>query len=247
MHLLLTRPQGRNEPLARKLTALGHDSTLCPMVAIEPLTPPAAPFAGAEGAFFVSKTAVVLADRALQGRWPSLPCFAVGQGTAAALQCCGIEPHCPGRDQETSEGVLALPALQQLPKGAFVIVRGEGGRPTFAQALSSQGFQVRHWVLYRRAMPAGISEQQVQDWRQRGVNAILATSGEIVENLFAVVPLVHHDWLRRQHWLVPVARVAQLARQHGCHSISVLGGASDDAILGRIGKMNHYGEDPEGS
>ncbi|GAA5186983.1 uroporphyrinogen-III synthase [Ferrimonas gelatinilytica] len=247
MHLLLTRPEGRNETLRQALAERGVASSICPMVAIEALTPPPAPFSGAVGAFFVSRTAVALADKALGGRWPELPCFAVGVGTAEALANCGVEALYPAEDQQTSEGVLALSQLKALREGPFVIVRGEGGRETLAESLSQRGFQIRPWILYRRVPPKLDGATLVQGWHRDGVDAILATSGEILENLFSLLPLAQHAWLRQCHWLVPVERVAQLARQRGCQHVTVLGGAGDDAILGCIGKLTHYGEHPQGS
>ncbi len=247
MHLLLTRPDGRNALLQRRLAERGVASSICPMVAIQTLTPPPSPFSGAVGAFFVSRTAVALADRALAGHWPRLPCFAVGTGTAEALAECGVEAWHPGADQQTSEGVLALPELQALPAGPFVVVRGEGGRETLAESLSQRGFEIRPWILYRRACPPLDGVALAQGWHRDGVDAILATSGEILENLFSLLPLAQHPWLRQCHWLVPVERVAKLARQRGCQRVTVLGGAGDDAILGCIGKLTHYGEHPQGS
>ncbi|SHI01961.1 uroporphyrinogen-III synthase [Ferrimonas marina] len=246
MHLLLLRPEGRAQSLAEKLAALGHRSTQCPMVSIETLTPPPAPFDGAVAAFFVSRTAVEMADQALAGHWPGLPCFAVGAGTAEALSGHGVKAWHPAKGAETSEGVLALPQWRQLPPGPVVIVKGEGGREAFAQAARGEGREVRDWPLYRRTLPDFDGESLLQGWRRNGVDAILATSGEILENLFRVAPLAHHDWLHQVLWLVPVERVAQRARQLGCQRIWVLGGAGDDAILGRIAKTSHYGEDPTG-
>ncbi|WP_298442987.1 uroporphyrinogen-III synthase [uncultured Ferrimonas sp.] len=246
MQLLLTRPAGRNEALASRLQQLGHGTTIAPMVVIEPLPcDPPTPLQHADAAFFVSKTAVQLADKQLQGRWPPIPCFAVGAATAAALAACGATVYTPASGAETSEGVLALPQWQAITNGNVVIVRGEGGRTLVADSLRQQGHNVCSWVLYRRCYPA-FTDQQLQGWQQDGVNAILATSGEILENFFQQVPITAHSWLRQQHWLVPVQRLATLARQHGCRRVSVTEGAGDDAIIGMIGTLDLYGADPKG-
>ncbi|MBY6019562.1 uroporphyrinogen-III synthase [Ferrimonas balearica] len=247
MHLLLTRPDGRIGPLADKLAALGVRTTRAPMVTLvdNPDAGPS-PLDTVDGAFFVSPTAVECAHQRLQGKWPDIAYFAVGGGTAAALRRCGVEPICPPPGEETTEGVLALPDWQYLTGKRMAIVRGVGGREVMAATLRADGFDVQFWELYRRQRPEWPA-QTVQSWRQNGVDVILATSGEILANLFAVTPLSDHDWLRNCLWLVPVERVAELAQQRGCQRIQVMGGAGDDAIVRCLGSMNHYGEDPEGS
>ncbi|MBY6187481.1 uroporphyrinogen-III synthase [Marinobacter hydrocarbonoclasticus] len=247
MHLLLTRPDGRNGPLADKLAALGVRTSCAPMVTLvdNPNAGPS-PLDEVDGAFFVSPTAVEYAHRKLAGRWPDIAYFAVGGGTAAALRRCGVEPFCPPFGEETTEGVLALPQWQTLTGKRMAIVRGVGGREVMAQTLRADGYDVQFWELYRRERPDW-PQEQVQSWRQNGVDVILATSGEILENLFAVTPLSDHPWLQQCLWLVPVTRVAELAQRRGCQRIQIMGGAGDDAIVRCLGSMNHYGEDPEGS
>ncbi|MBY5993336.1 uroporphyrinogen-III synthase [Ferrimonas balearica] len=247
MHLLLTRPDGRNGPLAEKLAALGVRTSRAPMVTLtaNPDAGPS-PLDAVDGAFFVSRTAVEYAHRALQGRWPAIAYFAVGGGTAEALRRCGVTPHCPPVGEETTEGVLALPQWQSLPGKRVAIVRGVGGREAMAQALCAQGYRVDYWELYQRQRPV-LPGNCAESWRQDGVNVILATSGEILENLFAVTPLLEHPWLQQCLWLVPVERVAELAQQRGCRRIRVMGGAGDDAIVRCLGSLYRYGEDPEGS
>ncbi|QIZ78103.1 uroporphyrinogen-III synthase [Ferrimonas lipolytica] len=246
MHLLLTRPAGRNEALASRLHALGHQTTIAPMVVIDALPSlDETPLQHADAAFFVSKTAVQFADQQLAGRWPDIPCFAVGAATANALKACGARVFHPAPEAETSEGVLALPQWRTIKNANVTIVRGEGGRTLVADSLQQQGHKVYSWVLYRRSYPV-LSPLQLQQWQQTGVTAILATSGEILENFFQQVPIAAHPWLCQQRWLVPVERIAQLARQRGCRDISVIGGAGDDAIIGMIGTLDSYGADPKG-
>ncbi|WP_028116558.1 uroporphyrinogen-III synthase [Ferrimonas senticii] len=241
MHILLTRPVGRNEALAERLQALGHLTTIQPMVVIEPRQPQTTtPLQHADAAFFVSKNAVELADKQLGGQWPSLPCFAVGGATAKALRQCGANAICPPPDQETSEGVLALSQWQQFEQADIVIVGGEGGRTFMAETLQQQGHRVHSWVLYQRRYPP-LTDNHLRGWQQAGVDAILATSGEIFTNFFEQLPESAHPWLQQLHWLLPVPRLAQLARQHGCHRVSVIGSASDDAVINLIGTLDTHG------
>lgn len=80
--------------------------------------------------FVVSPTAAELGLNALADYWPQWPVgiewLAVGQSTAQVLRSYFIEPTIP--EQETSEGLLQLPQLQQLTQGQrLLVLRGEGG------------------------------------------------------------------------------------------------------------------------
>ncbi|TKB51086.1 uroporphyrinogen-III synthase [Ferrimonas sediminicola] len=234
MHILLTRPAGRNEPLAGKLAALGWQSSCCPMVEIvsEP-SPAASPLAQADAAFFVSTNAVDHAAR-LVDHWPRITYLAVGGATARALRQQGLQPLTAPRDNETTEGIWTLPQMDRVVGKRFVIVRGNGGREAMAKRLIAEGAEVIYWQVYRRQLPKLNGLDLAQSWQRRGVNAILATSVEILQNLFTLLPPEQHPWLTQQLWLVPVERVADAARQLGCHQTLVTGGAGDDAILESI-------------
>ena len=77
---------------------------------------------------------------------------AVGKATEQALAAYGIQSHVP--DIETSEGMLQLPVLQQLPVGSTVAFwRGEGGRQFMMQHLQDQQIRVLNFILYDRQCP----------------------------------------------------------------------------------------------
>ena len=234
MHILLTRPAGRNEPLAGKLAAVGWQASCCPMVEIvaEP-SPQPSPLANADAAFFVSANAVNHAAP-LMDVWPKITYLAVGGATATALRAQGLDPLTAPADNETTEGIWTLPEMAQVAGKRFVIVRGNGGREAMANRLNREGAQVCYWQVYRRQLPKLNGLDLAQSWQRDGVNAILATSVEILQNLFTLLPEHQHDWLTRQLWLVPVERVADAARKLGCHHTLVTGGAGDDAILESI-------------
>ncbi|WP_028111317.1 uroporphyrinogen-III synthase [Ferrimonas kyonanensis] len=234
MHILLTRPAGRNRSLAARLEAMGQQVSCCPMMEIvaEP-EPCPSPLAGVDAAFFVSANAVDYAARLLLS-WPPIRYLAVGGATARALQAHGVSPLTAPPDNETTEGVWSLPQMADVAQQRFVIVRGNGGRETMAERLTAAGASVQYWSVYRRQIPKINGSDQVQSWQRDGVNAILATSVEILHNLFQVVPEPQRPWLQRQLLLVPVERVAAAARKLGCQHICVTQGAGDDAIIESI-------------
>ncbi len=231
----------------QQLRAQGIQVTPHPLVQIVPLSGiSTASLLQADAAFFVSQTAVHLAARQLNAPWPKIPCFAVGRSTAMALEQYGAQAIYPAAGSETSEGVLALPQWQQLQQANIVIAQGEGGRSFMAEELSAQGHHVESLVLYRRYYPP-INHATIHQWQHTGINMILATSGEIIVNLFQQAPTAAHAWLRQQHWLVPVKRTAKLAEQLGCQQISIMNGANDGAVLATLGIEHSYGANSQGT
>ena len=234
MHILLTRPAGRNEALSQRLVDLGHQVSCCPMmeIAAEP-EPGVSPLYQADAAFFVSVNAVEHASVHLQ-QWPEIQYLAIGAATANALRQFGLEPITPPKHDETTEGLWQLPIMQTLAGKRIAIVRGNGGREEMAQRLSQIGCQVDYWQVYRRQVPNFNAIDALQSWQRGGVHAILATSVEILQNLFSTLPESATPWLRQQLWLVPVERVADAAHTLGCQHTLITGGAGDDAIVESI-------------
>lgn len=89
---------------------------------------------------------------------------AVGQKTAECLATYHIKSAIP--EVETSEGMLKLPLLEDLPaQSKIAFWRGEGGRQFMMQQLHQQGMQILNFVLYHRALPL-MSRQEIPRLRQ---------------------------------------------------------------------------------
>ena len=104
-----------------------------------------------DGVVFVSPTAaevlLVSADQFVDQQWL---CFCPGTGTAATLKRLGFaDVHSPTQTF-TSEGMLALPRLQNVAGKRFWIVAGEGGRPLIADTLTARGADVTTIECYTR-------------------------------------------------------------------------------------------------
>jgi uroporphyrinogen-III synthase len=78
--------------------------------------------------------------------------FAVGPGTARALQAHGLDSIITP-DGQDSEALLALPQLADVAGKRVVIVRGVGGRALLADTLRARGAQVDFMECYRRMRP----------------------------------------------------------------------------------------------
>lgn len=167
-----------------------------------------------------SKYAVQACAEQLQSLTGDATIFAVGTGTAAALASLQLNAVLP--DIPTSEGLLALPQLNDAKRKQIVIIKGVAGRTTLAEQLTDRGAQVNTIAVYRRTYPAHI--QQTNQWQWPDVQGIIATSEEMSERLFAHLD---NTQLCTRPWLTVSHRVATYIRQCGVRTVEVVNGASD--------------------
>lgn len=168
----------------------------------------------------VSPTAVELGMQYLQQtgiqleQLSHIQWVAVGLKTAQVLAKYGIQALIP--EIETSEGMLQLPCLQNLPQGSRIAFwRGEGGRQFMMQQLQAQAMHILNFVLYQRQCPLICQE------------LIPLLAKKIQENLaYTVLISSEASWLNWQalwqnqpeiiknaHYMVLGTRVAQLLQQ----------------------------------
>jgi uroporphyrinogen-III synthase len=118
VRVLLTRPEGRNEELAERLRAGGHEVEIEPLIATEPLGDDAVELDGYDWLVVTSVTAARELRRRGQGRPRQVA--AIGRATAAALGGADLVPAV-----STQEGLLAeLPR----PAGRVLFAAAEGAR-----------------------------------------------------------------------------------------------------------------------
>jgi uroporphyrinogen-III synthase len=241
----ITRPAGLNDRLLQRLRELGAEATAIPLLRIEPLeTPPQllaidtlfAQLKDVQHAIFISQNAAEQAIAALVARgqvWPaSVQASAVGTTTAACLRAHGIEAISPARMD--SEGLLALPQLQNVADQRIVIFRGLGGRETLAQTLRARGASVDYCELYRRSLPTEAAQQWAQ-WllqltQREGLACI--NSVESLQHVLSIdINAPNRDNLTV---LVPSVRVAQAATTAGFNRILTANDAMDDTVIQHI-------------
>ncbi|QYJ79131.1 uroporphyrinogen-III synthase [Shewanella acanthi] len=244
MKILLTRPEGRNQSMVDALTERGIDHCVTPLLCVEP-TPllefsPSHPIATAELIICISANAVSFAESAIQAAsinsgntiaWPQVPYFAVGHATWEAFDTLGIIAMEAPEESQQSEGLLSLDQLQQIQSKNITIIRGVGGRELLAEELSARGANVRYWEVYQRACPKLDGQKIVQQWIDSGIDTIVVTSGEILENLINLVPKELFAWLRSCHIIVPSNRVEAQAHAFGITQVTNANAANSKAVL----------------
>lgn len=215
----LTRPLHQTRDWAAALEVAGA------RVAIEPLLEIVAPadvsaartaLAAAEHADIV----VATSSNAVRGAWRLRPGFspagtlcAVGAGTAHAFEQHSGRPVAMPGQRDTSEALLAIPALSGAAGRHVALLSGEGGRRKLMRTLTARGARVSKAAVYRR-QPSVIPEQRLNELIA-GNDAAVITSGEALTNLCALVRARGrpdlYDALSRLQLVVPSRRVARHA------------------------------------
>lgn len=241
--VLVTRPEQQAGPLCQLIEQHGGIAIRCPTLLIaEPhdWTPALAIFnrlADYDLAIFTSVNAV---DRALpriqeRGGFPTrLELAAIGQATARALERYGVT-HCLRPQQGfTSEALLALPRCQNVAGQRMVIVCGESGRELLAETLTRRGAHVERAEVYRRELPATNTEILLERWARGEIGAVVITSIESLQNLFAMLGTIGQPYLRDTPLVVVSARIRHSAVEQGCRHLLLAREASDEAIIAAL-------------
>ena len=235
---LVVRPAAQATELAQLLRRHGHAPLCCPLletVAGSDLPRLADMLQDADIVIAVSIHAVHFAhDFLLQTgqTWPHIEYFAVGQASADAFAAIGITASCP--DDPRSEGLLALPALQQIAGKRVLILRGNGGRDLIASTLASRGALVHYCAAYERHYPEFDGEALTSHWQAAGLDSLLVTSGELLQRLLELVPASQQPWLFDRLLVVPSPRVAEMASAAGFIHITIAQGASNQALMAAL-------------
>lgn len=221
LHVLNTRPAHQAAELSAALRAAGARVSELPLIAIAPR--PLRPederllleLDRYDGVIVVSANAARLGLDAIAGCWPQWPwrlrAYAVGAHTAAVLRAAALDVEVPA--QADSEGLLALPALQDVAGRRFLLLRGEGGRELLRETLQARGARVDVLELYRRELPAAAAAQ----WA-----ALAATAPDVV---VLTSPDALHHWQQvagaaatAPTWLVVSPRMAAAAAAAGARA-----------------------------
>lgn len=169
--------------------------------------------------------------------WPEhLTYFAIGKTTA--LRFChlsNLSAQYP-QGREISETLLELPQLHSLQNKTILILRGNGGRELLAQTLSQRGADVRLYECYQRCALQYDGTILCADWIRNGINTLVITSGEMLKQLYELVPVHYHDWLMDCRLVVVSERLAVRARELGWKSIQVADNADNNSLMRALKK-----------
>ena len=242
MTILVTRPSPQSEELVSRLRALGRVAWSFPLIEFTPgrelnqLAQSLNALGDGDLLFSLSQHAVRYAHGQLQQQrlaWPTPPrYFAIGRTTALALhQVSGIDVRYP-LDREISEVLLQLPELQNIAGKRALILRGNGGRELIGDTLTARGAEVTFCECYQRCAIHYDGAEEAMRWQSREVTTVVVTSGEMLQQLWSLIPQWYREhWLLHCRLLVVSERLAKLARELGWQDIKVADNADNDALL----------------
>lgn len=232
--IVLTRPGGKRDDLARRLAAAGAATLHFPALHLVPVRA-SAPAGRFDLALFVSPAAVRHGLHRLSGGLPDLVA-APGPGTAAALAAAGVTGVVT---PDRGTGIAALldgGALGRLAGHRVLLVCGRPANRRSARLLRAQGATVIPFPVYARR---GVEQAEpLAGWlRARGADAIMASSTAAVAALGALPGI---DW-RRVVWIVSSRRVAAAARRVGGRVGAVADGAGAAEMAAAAAAWWHAG------
>ena len=230
--VLVTRPVPQAAALAQAIEEAGGAAFVFPALAIEALPADALATSlmelrDADIAIFISPNAAQfgMATIHAEGGLPAaVEVFAVGPGTARALQAQGVSGVVTP-DGQDSEALLALPQLQAVAGKRVVIVRGVGGRTLLADTLAARGAEVHFMECYRRVRPQADAAPLLARWQAGGIDAVTVTSAETLDNLSVLLGEAGRPLLLHTPLFAPHEKIADAARRFGiAHVVATPGG-----------------------
>ena len=160
---------------------------------------------------------------------PALKIATVGQGSAKALRELGIAEVIAPAERFDSEGLLALPELQNVAGWRVLILRGDGGRELLGDTLRARGATVEYAACYRRSKP----QQDIAALLDAVPDALTVTSSEALGYLWQMLDDAQRDQLCGIPLFVPHQRIADLAQRQGWRQVR-LADAGDDGLLSAL-------------
>jgi len=253
--VLVTRPAAQAGSLCELIEQQGGTVFRFPVLEIiEPADPRAVTQFSArldafDWAFFVSANAVNMTLPAILEKrtWPkSVRIAVIGKRSAEELQRYGLVADLMPDHRFDSEGLLALPPLQQVDGQHCVIFRGGGGRDLLANTLRERGARVEYVEAYRRVRPQADSSAMLKKWRAGSIDIVLVNSIESLENLAEMLGSVGKSLLLATPLLVVSDRLAAAAgRFDFVKSPVVADNATDSAVMDALLSWRKLKQAPE--
>lgn len=227
LRVLNTRPHGQNQALSQAIREAGGVPIEYPVLSIEPVYHDWKHLfhddSNVDAIIFTSTNAVCHFFSQLNAQklvCPDAHLIAIGDATARALGTHGIKVNDIPL-LSSSEGLLALDALQHVQEKRIWIIKGQGGRDLLAKILSLRGASVELLEVYRRVCPDADDLFLQSLWREDGVDAIVITSEEALHNVFKLFGEAAHDWLCSKKYYVKSERLAKAAADLGIKKIMI--------------------------
>lgn len=238
-HLVITRPAEQAGLLQRLLTQAGAEVTALPLIAIQAPADPAPLMAAIEQldqfqlAIFVSPSAIDAVASRLTAPWPKETQIAViGPGSARRAEELGLPVALQPSSQFDSEGLLALPELQDMHGQQVVVFRGNGGRELLPDTLIQRGARVDRIESYQRSQPT-LDAERLTQLSLHAPDGWILTSSEALDNLIDQLSAHQLEAIQQHHWFASHPNIARHLQQKGFVRV-IDTGSGDAAILASL-------------
>jgi len=162
---------------------------------------------------------------------PVRPWLAVGEGTLRALQAAGIA-HAQAPSRMDSEGLLALPAMQQVQGQQVGLVTAPGGRGLIAAELQARGAEMVRADVYQR-MPLRLHPRALARLsRSPRPWLLVVSSGEALQRTWTQLsPRWQDCWRARMSVVVASERLHAQAHALGFADVTQAAGPTRAQLL----------------
>jgi len=257
LKIVVTRPRDQAVQLARSIEQLGGVPLLFPLLEIAAaqdsvaLREQISRLAQFDLAIFISPNAVRYGVEAILttlfpargggenvgrasarhvGLKPDLRIATVGLGSAKALRELGINDIIAPTERFDSEGLLALPELQNVAGWRVMIFRGDGGRELLGDTLKARGAQVEYASCYQRSK----AQLNVTELLNANADALTVTSSEALAYLWEMLDERGRMRLAALPLFVPHERIAVAARKQGWQKVIVTASGDEGLLAGLV-------------
>ena len=228
-HLISMRPQGQHDTLRSAAARLGARTVALSPWRLQMRTDEAsrsqmAAARDCDRVVFTSPAAAEAAARLLPlGELRAGSVVAVGEGTARALRRHGVaKVHAPSRMD--SEGLLALPAMQQLRGLRVALVTAPGGRGVIAAQISARGATLQRIDVYER-LSLPVSKATIARLLALPPPYVLAlSSGEALQTVLPHLPPALLEQWQQAPVVAASERLAELAAELGFSQLHLAAG-----------------------
>lgn len=236
LNIVVTRPRDQAEGLVARIAAMGGRPLRNPLLEIAPAADQGALsyFAQRASSFrlfvFVSPNAVRYGMAVLRSIPAGVSVAAVGRGSAQALRESGVAQVIVPDEHFDSEGLLAMPQLQEVSGWRIAILRGDGGRELLGDTLAARGAQVEYVTCYqRRTLPLDAAA-----WLAARPDVIVVTSSEALAYLWQGMGTEAVKLARTATLFVSHPRIARAARTLGWPRVVVTDAGDDGVCAGLV-------------
>lgn len=245
LRILLPRPIAQAKVWDEAIRKHGGNCIVFPTVAIEPtndknLAEIFSKLATCDVLIFTSTNAVLpfkklLTTASIPTHWQLA---AIGATTARAMQYLGLPVNLTSPEPYNSENLLATLQNHLSNKKRIAIIKGTGGRDLLQKNLTQQGHDVTEFAVYSRILAKHNIEPLVKVWEQGGVDYVIATSAETLNNLSIILTSKHINLLQNTNLILLSPRLSSIANNLGfTKRVLIADNASIAAILKLLGNV----------